>query len=463
MRWRAPEPPAAWNGVRDATEFAPICPQPDWPYTIDVKDEDCLYLNVSTPELGNAPGGGRSVLVWIHGGGATTGAGQDDDPTKLAAEGIVVVTINYRLGALGFLAHPGLASRLGGPSGNYGLMDQQEALRWVQRNIRRFGGDPDNITIMGESSGGLHVLARLVSRSSRGLFQRAIVLSGSFALTQLSLAAAKTEGEAFASLAGCRDQTAQCLRDLPVDKLVENFPNQAGRTTIVDGKVLEESVGTALAAGRFARVPILNGTDHEEERIFVALGLAVSRGTFVPVETVTADNYQERIGSVLGVPDARAAQIAAEYPLDAYASPALAFSALLGDANFACTALQQNEWTSPHVPTFAYEFNDDLAPPRYWPPNFLDPPVARHGSELPYLFDQPQAPFKGPLDPDQERLASSMRAAWANFAASGDPSTAALPWPSFDDSALVMSLVPPQPQIETDFAAWHHCSFWATG
>jgi carboxylesterase type B len=124
---------------------------------------------------------------------------------------------------------------------------------------------------------------------------------------------------------------------------------------------------------------------------------------------------------VLGVPDARAAQIAAEYPLDAYASPALAFSALLGDANFACTALQQNEWTSPHVPTFAYEFNDDMAPPRYWPPNFLDPPVATHGSELPYLFDQPQAPFKGPLDPDQERLASSMRAAWANFAASGDP------------------------------------------
>jgi para-nitrobenzyl esterase len=142
MRWRAPEPPAAWNGVRNATEFAPICPQPDRPYTIDVKDEDCLYLNVSTPELGNAPGGGRSVLVWIHGGGATTGAGQDDDPTKLAAEGIVVVTINYRLGALGFLAHPGLASRLGGPSGNYGLMDQQEALRWVQRNIRRFGGRP---------------------------------------------------------------------------------------------------------------------------------------------------------------------------------------------------------------------------------------------------------------------------------------------------------------------------------
>lgn len=225
LRWRAPQPPAGWNGVRDATGFAPSCPQPDTPFTIGVKDEDCLYLNVSTPELGKASGGGRPVLVWIHGGGSTTGAGRDYDGTKLAAEGIVVVTINYRVGALGFLSHPALASRPGGPSGNYGLMDQQAALRWVQRNIRRFGGDRHNVTIAGQSSGGLAVLAHLVSRSSRGLFQRAIVQSGSFALTQQSLAAAKTDGEAFASRAGCPDQTAECLRNLPVDELVKYFPN----------------------------------------------------------------------------------------------------------------------------------------------------------------------------------------------------------------------------------------------
>jgi para-nitrobenzyl esterase len=178
---------------------------------------------------------------------------------------------------------------------------------------------------------------------------------------------------------------------------------------------------------------------------------------------VTAANYQEKLGSVLGVPADRAAEIAAEYPLDAYASPALAFSAAVGDANFACTALQQDEWTSGRVPTFAYEFNDDLAPPRSWPPNFLIPPVATHTSELPYLFDQPDAPFQGPLDPDQERLATAMRAAWVSFATSGDPSTAGVPWPSFDDRALTMSLVPPQPQVETDFASRHHCSFWAAG
>jgi para-nitrobenzyl esterase len=456
LRWRAPEPPAAWNGVRDATEFAPVCPQPGKP----LADEDCLYLNVNTPELRKEDGGGRPVLVWIHGGGATIGSSRDNDPTKLAADGTVVVTINYRLGALGFLAHPALASRPGGPSGNYGLMDQQAALRWVQDNIRRFGGDPDNVTIMGESSGGVHVLAHLVSPSSRGLFHRAIVLSGSFALNQLSLDAAETEGEAFASRAGCPDQTAECLRNLPVDKLVDNFPNQAGRTTIVDGKVLKESMGTALAAGRFAHVPILNGIDHEEERLFLMTGVAVSRGTFVPVGAVTAANYQDKLGSVLGVPAARAAEIAAEYPLDAYTSPTLALSAAVGDANFACTALQQDEWTARQVPTFAYEFNDDLAPGRYWPPNFLNPPVATHTSELPYLFDEPGAPFQGPLSAEQEALAAAMRTAWANFAANGNPSTSAVPWPSFGERALVMSLVPPQPQAETDFASRHHCSFW---
>jgi para-nitrobenzyl esterase len=177
LRWRPPSPPADWQGVRDATQFAPSCPQAPGSLTAGPTSEDCLYLNVYTPQLGSQSGGGLPVLVWIHGGGFTQGAGRDYDPTKLAADGIVVVTINYRLGALGFLAHPALASRPGGPSGNYGLMDQQAALRWVQRNIDRFGGDPGVVTIAGESAGGLAVLMHLVSPSSRGLFQRAIVTS----------------------------------------------------------------------------------------------------------------------------------------------------------------------------------------------------------------------------------------------------------------------------------------------
>ena len=144
------------------------------------------------------------MLVWIHGGRFTLGAGGDYDGTKLAAHGVVVVTINHRLGALGFLAHPALVSEPGGPSGNYGLMDQQAALRWVQGNIRPFGGDPDNVTVAGQSTGGLSVLAHMTSRGSDGLFHRAIVQSGvgPWALVGKSLAAAEAEGEAFAKRAG---------------------------------------------------------------------------------------------------------------------------------------------------------------------------------------------------------------------------------------------------------------------
>jgi para-nitrobenzyl esterase len=445
--------------------FAPSCPQLPG-FTIGPQDEDCLYLNVFTPRLNDhRHERDLPVLVWIHGGGFTSGGGRDYDPTKLLAEGIVVVTVNYRLGALGFLSHPALASSPGGSSGNYGLMDQQAALRWVRFNIEQFGGDPDNVTIAGESAGGTAVLAHLVSRSSRGLFRRAIVESGSFALTQQSLASAEANGQAVASKAGCPDQTAACLRNLPTDDLLRSFPVVA-IPGVVDGRVLTESIGTALAGGRFARVPILNGTNHDEERLFLVLGvflgfpgLTVSGGTYVFVpEPITPESYRRVIKFVLSVTDARAAAIAAEYPLNAYTKPDLAFSALVGDANFACTALQMDAWLSRRAPTFAYEFNDDAAPWRYAPID--DPPVATHLSELPYLFDLPDAPIQVPLSLDQEALAARMRTAWANFAASGDPSSAAVPWPSFD-VAHVMSLVPPQPQIETDFASRHHCSFWA--
>jgi para-nitrobenzyl esterase len=401
------------------------------------------------------------VLLWIHGGGFTQDGARNYDGAKLAADGTVVVTINYRLGALGFLAHPALSERPGGPAGNDGLMDQIAALRWVRQNIARFGGDPDKVTIAGQSAGGISVLALLVSHRSRGLFQRAIVESGSFALTQRPLADAKAAGEAFAAQAGCADQSARCLRSLPVQSLVDKFtaPVIPG---VVDGRILTESIGSALAAGRFARVPVLNGVNHLEELLFTAgLGLAVSGGTFVPVPVhpVTPEGYTADITAVLGVSQARAASIAALYPLDAYPLPDVAFATLVSDANFACPALQVDRWTSRRVPTFAYQFNDDNAPERLAPL----PPAATHSSEIQYIFDEPNTPLPGTLTADQQALAGSMRAAWATFAANGDPSTSSLAWPSFDPGEQVMSLVPPAPQVWTGFSEAHHCAFWAAG
>ena len=408
LRWRAPRAPADWKGVRDASDFAPSCPQPatNNPFLPPgAIEEDCLYLNVSTPDL-RSRGDGRPVLVWIHGGGLTQDAGRNYDSSKLASDGVVVVTINYRLGALGFLAHPAFASRRDGSTGNYGLMDQQAALRWVKDNIRRFGGDPHNVTIAGQSAGGLSVLAHLVSRDSRGLFDRAIVQSGAFALTQQSLVDAEAFGESFAAKVGCAVQTAKCLRRVPVADLIDprNFPG-AAIPGVVDGKVLTESIGTALAAGRFARVPILNGINHDEQFLFVAgLGLAVSNGTFVLVPAVSAANYQSVIATVLGVPVQRAAAIAAEYPLSAYPAPVVAFSTLVSDASFACPALQVDRWTSTRVPTFAYQFNDDTAPHRLTPPGAF-PPIATHGSELhvPLRHAEPAVPWDAQRRPADAR------------------------------------------------------------
>jgi len=461
LRWRPPQPASSWSGVRDATQFGASCPQALTgnpflpPGTIS---EDCLYLNVYTPTLRN--GSDRPVLVWIHGGGLVQDGGRNYDGTKLAAAGTVVVTINYRLGALGFLAHPALASH--GAAGNYGLMDQQAALRWVQRNIAQFGGDPHDVTIAGQSAGGLSVLAQMVSPGARGLFQRAIVQSGAFALTQQPLATAEAAGETFAQSVGCPDQTAACLRGVPVSDLVSNFGVEI--PGVVDGSVLTQPIGTALARGQFARVPVINGITHDEELLFVAgLGLTVSQGTNIPLagNPMNPANYQANIVRALGVSPARAAAIANEYPLSAYPSPVVAFSLLVADASFACPALQVDRWTTARgVPTYAYQFNDDNAPLNIVGSGLG---LATHGTELPYLFDQPNAPFPAVLSPDQQALAASMRTAWASFAASGNPSSRALPWPPIGNGTKVVSFVPLQSQVTTDFAAAHHCSFWATG
>ncbi|MFD7159364.1 carboxylesterase/lipase family protein [Kribbella sp. NPDC059898] len=446
LRWRAPQAPASWRGVRDATTYAPGCPQAPGIAPPGTLSEDCLYLNVSTAAL-HTPAK-RPVIVWIHGGGLTADSGSNYDGTKLAKAGAVVVTINYRLGALGFLAHPALASRPSGATGNYGLMDQQAALRWVQRNIGQFGGDPHNVTIAGESAGGLSVLAHVTSRSSKGLFQKAIVESGAFALEQESHAKAEAFGKDFATKVGCADQSADCLRKVPVQTLVDNLDNLI--PGYVDGAVLKESIGTALAAGRFNHVPILNGSNHDEEALFTLGGHVVSRGYNLPYTTpVTPENYEQNIATALRTTPTRAAAIAQTYPLNAFSSPDKAFGTLIGDATFACGAEQVDNWTNAR----SYEFNDDTAPFLFAPAGAIQ--VATHGSEMWYLFDLPNAPFPQPLNAQQTKLADTMRADWVKFAATGNP------WPAYGRNHVTKSFQLPAPTVSTDFVERHHCTTFA--
>jgi para-nitrobenzyl esterase len=219
LRWKPPTAAAAWTTVRDASTFASHCAQIAGPFGTASASEDCLYLNVYTPSTGPGP---FPVMVWIHGGALVTGESDDYDPSALVAQGVAVVTLNYRLGPLGFLSHPALSAEAGGASGNYGLMDQQAALQWVQTNIKAFGGDPANVTVFGESAGGLSTFSQIASPLAAGLFQKAIVESGSYNLTPPDLATAQTWGTNFATGAGCTDQSAACLRALPVATILAN-------------------------------------------------------------------------------------------------------------------------------------------------------------------------------------------------------------------------------------------------
>ena len=458
LRWRAPQPPKPWKGVRDATTPAPVtCAQDAYVPTAQqrVVTEDCLYLNVHTPP---GPQRSRPVMVYLHGGAFTNGNGHQFDGAALARQGVVVVTINYRLGAFGYLAHPALSAEdQQAKSGNYGLLDQQAALRWVRANAAAFGGDSRRVTVFGQSAGGESVCALLTSPQAAGLFSRAIVQSGPCHLVATPLPRAEAIGTSFATAAGCTDEAvaAACLRALsPAATLdaVRVTPDLAGSSQVfaptTQTPVLPTSPSAAIAAGTQHRVPVMIGTTLDEGTV---LTMILTAG--IPV---TADSYRMMMTGWFGDDVAR---VEAEYPLVEHGGNyGATVSAILGDWLVICQDSALRRSLAATTPTYAYEFADRTAPNIYAvAPDF--PLGAYHAGELPYLAPAPSTP----LNAGQERLSEQMLRYWARFAAGGTPNGPGTPkWAPFTaDRPVVQQLDLGSTVGREDFDARHKCGLWA--
>ena len=504
-RWEPPQPVAAWHGVRKADTFASNCPQTPSPFGNASTNEDCLYLNVfvpggpnhgpgagPAPDRGHGPehetelekgphGHGRRppdrgqqkapypVMVWLHGGAFVYGEASDYDPAPLVNNGVIVVTINYRLGLLGFLSTPTLSAESSDhASGDYGLMDQQAALKWVQRNIGRFGGDPNNVTIFGVSAGGLSVLSQIASPQAHGLFDKAIVESGSYSAAlpglQPDLQTAEAQGSAFAQRVGCAGQGVSCLRQLPVSTILAN--QGSGPLSILPDTgtaILPHSITAALASGGINRVPVIEGTNATEWRLFTALSYDLT-----PRGPITPGGYLQAIQDSFYLPPSLAQIVAAQYPVAAYDNADVALSAAGTAAAFACPAHREISLLAGRVPTYAYEFADPGAPQIFVPPvpSFKYGPT--HTSEIQYFlnFTSSATLHKQPsFTPDQKRLARTMTDYWTQFARTGNPNSQQgdTPfWPAYNDRARYLSLAPPTPKTisDTQFVDEHQCGFW---
>jgi para-nitrobenzyl esterase len=460
-RW---QPPAQENPyfLRDATRFAKHCAQPASPFGVASTSEDCLYLNVFAPAslttlLRPAP-----VMVWFHPGAFLYGESDDYNPTELVKRGVVVVTVNYRLGALGFTAHPALTAEANDhSSGNYGFLDQQAALRWVKRNIRNFGGDPNSVTIFGESAGGVSVYSHLASPASAGLFQRAIAQSGMYAFVQQqpTLATAEATGQAFASALGCTSQSLACMRAASVSQVLSHQGTSAtDYEPIVDGTTLTQPTLTALYTGQFNHVPIMQGTTHDEFRLFVATLFELQGAP------VTSETYRADISAVLQVVPPTADTIATYfYPESQFnGSASLALSAIGTDAIFACPSRGMARAMTQYVPMFVYEFSDADAPQDVLPPVSF-PYGAYHGSEVQYLLDSPDG--AAAFTSGQAQLANTMKSYWTQFARTSDPNGNGAPaWAAYQqdsDNGFQQLVAPtPQPSGEDNWLYDHRCLFW---
>ncbi len=461
LRFAPPAPVEPWPGVLDASAMRDACPQARrFNLTEESNVEDCLHLNVAVPTAPRT--GKRPVLVWFYGGAFVGGSTRLYPLDYLAREGdMVVVSVNYRLGPLGFMAHPAFNAEA---NGGYALEDQRAALRWVQRNIAAFGGDPGRVTIGGVSAGAASVCMHLVSpERTTGLFQQAIIQSAGCTFNMRSVDESFKTGLAIAHAVGCDDPklALQCLRKTPVKELVDAGTVIAGSdylafAPIYGNGTVPRQGSAAFTTGNFVRVPILNGGASNEMRLYV--GYEVEAGA-----RITSDNYKERLRALYG--DNVDAVLAA-YPADRYSSVPTALGSAMSDfmpggGLNSCLFLRTAWLASRWVPVFQYEFADDTAPPVMNDPGFELGAV--HTSEMLYQFPgfSNTSVHDGPsLSVPQQALSQQMVAYWSSFVHTGRPGGAGLPeWKPFEPSRQALRLKPGAVAM-FDASATHQCPLW---
>lgn len=459
-RWRSPRPAPAWSGIRDASEFGSVCPQNESLDSPRLEDENCLFVNVERP-IGTRRSDRLPVYVYIHGGGFTGGSGNNENPDKFVRRtGVVAVTMNYRLGVFGFLGLPGL-TREGGESGNYGFEDQQASLRWVQRNIARFGGNPDQVTIGGESAGGWSVCGHLASPGSRGLFDRAMIQSG--ACTSQTLPEAEAAGTALAESLGCSDAAtaAACLRGRTAGELLDSAGIPARLTR--GSSALPGDPRTKIANGRFPHVPTVVGATLDEGRAFQQERVGWSEEQYVAQVRSDWGPNADAVLAEYPWPD-DAGEHTAAYLLADILTDSGSLGGSPGTGIGGCANRSLTRDIARYTRTYAYEW----APPADSPAWYETPRYdwgAGHATELPYLFPDRNSGANAALfNVGERRLARDLIDYWGAFVKKGRPSVAdQARWPSYNRTHSYLSLrTAGRSRVISDarYSAEHHCGFW---
>ena len=431
LRWKAPQPASKWSGERDATKYGAHCAQnavfPDMVFQDGVDKEDCLFLNVYAP-ADAAPKSKLPVMFWIHGGGFAGGASSEPrhNGDFLPLKGVVLVTINYRLGVFGFLVTSELAKEANGASGNYGLLDMVAALQWVKANIKEFGGNPDNVTIFGESAGSAAVSTLMAAPMAKPLFHRAIGESGApfgeGVLGYQSLEIREKSDEEWVAKTGAK--SLKDLRAMPTAALLEAAKSRGmvGFGPDIDGKLLTEPVADTFAAGKQAHVPLLAGWNRDEGNFFVQGNMTVDK--FKGMATgMFKDRAEEFLKLYPAGNDEQATRSAIDFGSDSF----IAFGTW--------------KWLEAHrktgqAPVYRYHF-ELAAPPSKFHPGWF----AFHSDDIEYVFGTLDTRPGAEWRPEDRKLSEQIMGYWTNFARTGDPNGAGLPaWPKYGESDALIHL-----------------------